>query len=152
MTDAQVIDAAPAARPEAGRRRRAAGFAVTTAILSLFQAASAAPAPLYVVYQREWAFSPATLTLIFAVFVLALLALLALPRTAARRGRVARSLAPRIGVPRRLRGDVGALIPLIAASWALGGLYLSLGPSVVLHRFGIPSHFLGGLVVTVLCG
>jgi MFS family permease len=274
MTDVQVIDAAPAALPEMGRRRRAGGFAVTTAILSLFQLASAAPAPLYVVYQREWAFSSATLTLIFAVFVFGLLgslltlgglsdhlgrrpvlaaaiaaeaaavtlflvagsvpvllvarivqgiatglalpalgatlvdlnpphapgraaavnaavpvgglaagalgssalvqfapdptrlvwalllgallvalpALLTLPRIAARRGGIAGSLAPRIGVPRRLRGDVRPLVPLIVASWALGGLYLSLGPSVVLHVYGISSHFLGGLVVTVLCG
>src|ERR1700704_5568174 len=74
MTDVRVIDAAPAAaRPRAGRYRRAAGFAVTTAILSLYQAASSALAPLYVVYQREWGFSSATLTLIFAVFVFGLL-------------------------------------------------------------------------------
>ena len=101
-------------------------------------------------------FAPDPTRLVWALLLGALLlafpALLMLPRTAARRGGIARSLTPRIGVPRRLRGDVGALVPLIVASWALGGLYLSLGPSVVLHVFGVPSHFLGGLVVTVLCG
>ncbi|HEX5291221.1 MAG TPA: MFS transporter [Streptosporangiaceae bacterium] len=240
----------------------------------LFQAASAAPAPLYVVYQRLWGFSAATLTLIFAIFVLGLLAALlvlgtlsdylgrrtvlaaaialelaalllflraggvpmllaarlaqgiatgmalpalsaalvdfnpprapgraaaasgvvpigglafgalacsalvqyapaptrlvwtllvgamlaallvvaALPESGGRRPGIARSLIPRLGVPRRLRGDVWALVPIIVASWALGGLYLSLGPSAVVTQFGLGSHFFGGLEVALLCG
>jgi hypothetical protein len=59
---------------------------------------------------------------------------------------------PRLGVPRRLRGDVAALVPIIVASWALGGLYLSLGASVVVTVFGVANHFYAGLVVTLLCG
>jgi hypothetical protein len=240
----------------------------------LFQAASAAPAPLYVVYQRMWGFSAATLTLVFAIFVLGMLAALlvlgtlsdylgrrtvlaaaitlevvalllflpadgvpmlltarlaqgiatgmalpalsaalvdfnpphapgraavvsgvvpigglafgalacsalvqyapdptdlvwallagamlaallvtaALPGPAGRGRGIARSLVPRLGVPRRLRGDVWALVPVIVASWALGGLYLSLGPSAVVTQFGLASHFFGGLEVALLCG
>jgi hypothetical protein len=38
------------------------------------------------------------------------------------------------------------------ASWALGGLYLSLGPSAVVALFGLASHFFGGLEVALLCG
>ena len=38
------------------------------------------------------------------------------------------------------------------ASWALGGLYLSLGPSAVVTLFGLASHFFGGLEVALLCG
>jgi hypothetical protein len=38
------------------------------------------------------------------------------------------------------------------ASWALGGLYLSLGPSVAAGIFGLRNHLIGGLVVTLLCG
>ena len=38
------------------------------------------------------------------------------------------------------------------ASWALGGLYLSLGPSVAASIFGLRNHLIGGLVVTLLCG
>jgi hypothetical protein len=38
------------------------------------------------------------------------------------------------------------------ASWALGGLYLSLGPSVAAGLFGLSNHLIGGLVVTLLCG
>jgi MFS family permease len=50
------------------------------------------------------------------------------------------------------RGAVWALVPVIVASWALGGLYLSLGPSAVVTLFGMASHFFGGLKVALLCG
>jgi MFS family permease len=39
----------------------------------LFAAAASAPSPLYVVYQQEWGFSGTTLTVVFAVYVLALI-------------------------------------------------------------------------------
>ena len=48
--------------------------------------------------------------------------------------------------------DVLPLVPIIVASWALGGLYLSLGPSVAAGLFGLSNHLIGGLVVTLLCG
>ena len=41
-----------------------------------FLAASSAPTPLYQLYQHAWQFSPATLTLVFAVYALSLLAAL----------------------------------------------------------------------------
>jgi hypothetical protein len=44
------------------------------------------------------------------------------------------------------------ILPLFLSSWALGGLYLSLGPSVAASIFGLHSHLVGGLVVTALCG
>jgi len=55
-------------------------------------------------------------------------------------------------VPSRLRADVLALVPIIVASWAIGGLYLSLGPSVAAGVFGLTNHLIGGFVVTLLCG
>src|ERR1700710_110382 len=48
-------------------------FAAITAIFVLFTAASSVPSPLYVVYQQEWGFSPTTLTVVFAVYVVGLL-------------------------------------------------------------------------------
>jgi MFS family permease len=262
--------------PGSGPRRlpRPAAFAAVTAIFMLFAAASSAPSPLYVVYQREWGFSATTLTVVFAVYVLGLiisllvlgalsdhvgrrpvlaaaialeavalvlfiaagdvsvlllaravqgiatgaalttlgatvadlnpahspgragvvngvapisgLALGALgcgalvqfapapthlvyalllagmalaavvvavmPETSARRPGGLASLTPRLGVPARLRSDLYALVPILVASWALGGLYLSLGPSVAASLFGLSSHLIGGLVVTLLCG
>jgi predicted MFS family arabinose efflux permease len=257
-----------------GRLSRPAAFGAITAIFVLFAAASSAPSPLYVVYQQDWGFSATTLTVVFAVYVLALIgslvivgalsdhigrrpvlaaaialeavalvlfitagdvtvllaarvaqgiatgaalttlgatlvdlnplhspgragvvngvapvsglalgalgcgalvqyapapthlvfALLLLgmvaagivvawmPETSARRPGALASLAPRLGVPARLRPDVYALVPILVASWALGGLYLSLGPSVAASLFGLANHLIGGLVVTLLCG
>ncbi len=245
-----------------------------SAIFVLFAAASSAPSPLYVVYQREWGFSATTLTVVFAVYVLALIGSLVvvgalsdhvgrrpvlgaaialeavalvlfivagdvtvllvariaqgfatgaalttlgatlvdlnpphapgraglvngvapvgglalgalgcgalvqyapapthlvwvllllgmglagvvvvrLPETSARRPGGLASLAPRLGIPARIRPDVYALVPILVASWALGGLYLSLGPSVAASLFGLTNHLVGGLVVTLLCG
>ena len=60
-------------------------------------------------------------------------------------------MKPKLGIPQRLRPDVYALVPILVASWALGGLYLSLGPSVAASLFGLTNHLVGGLVVTLLC-
>lgn len=48
-------------------------FAAVAAIVVLFLAASSAPSPLYVVYQRQWGFSSSVLTLVFAIYVVGLL-------------------------------------------------------------------------------
>jgi MFS family permease len=101
-------------------------------------------------------FAPAPTHLVFALlFVgmgLAAVAVARMPETSARRPGGLASLNPRLGIPARLRADVYALIPIIVASWALGGLYLSLGPSVAAGLFRLSNHFVGGLVVTLLCG
>src|SRR4051812_5039849 len=63
----------------ASRKRKLSGpvaFAAIAAIFVTFSAASAAPSPLYVVYQHEWGFSASTLTVIFAVYVAGLIAAL----------------------------------------------------------------------------
>ena len=75
-----------------------------------------------------------------------------LPETSARRSGVWSSLVPRVGVAPRLRGEVLAVTPVLITSWALGGLYLSLGPSIAGSLLGATSHLIGGLVVTLLCG
>jgi MFS family permease len=101
-------------------------------------------------------FAPAPTRLVYALLlggiVLAAGAVAALPETSARRPGGLASLTPRLGVPVRLRPAFYALTPIIVASWALGGLYLSLGPSVAASLFGLRSHLIGGLVVTLLCG
>jgi hypothetical protein len=102
----------------------------------------------------QWGPDPARLVweLLLALIAVAFAAVLALPETAARRSGALSSLIPRVGIPPGRRRDVRLLAPVIVASWALGGLYLSLGPSAAISVFGITSHFLGGLVVTILCG
>jgi MFS family permease len=100
-----------------------------------------APAPTHLVF-----------ALLFAAMVLAGVVVARMPETSALRPGAVASLIPVLGVPPRLRADVLALVPIIVASWALGGLYLSLGPSVAVGIFGLSSHLIGGLVVTLLCG
>lgn len=58
-----------------------------------------------------------------------------------------RSLAPSAGLPRALRPIFFALVPSIAATWALAGLYLSLGSSVVGTVLDVRSHFVVGIVL-----
>ncbi|MFD7818670.1 MFS transporter [Streptomyces sp. NPDC059785] len=90
--------------------------------------------------------------LILAGLVVAGAVLLALPETSLRRPGAARSLLPRLRIAPHLRADLAGLVPILVASWALGGLYLSLGPSVAAGLFGLSSHVVGGLVVTLLTG
>jgi MFS family permease len=101
-------------------------------------------------------FAPAPTQLVFAVLlvgtVLASLVVALIPETSARRPGALASLRPRLSVPSHIRPDVYALVPIIVASWALGGLYLSLGPSVAAGLFGLRNHLIGGLVVTLLAG
>ncbi|WP_413755395.1 MFS transporter [Streptomyces sp. MMBL 11-3] len=88
--------------------------------------------------------------LLLAGLVLAAAVVAALPETSLRRPGAARSLQPRLRVAPHLRADLLRLVPILVASWALGGLYLSLGPSVAVGLFGLSSHVVGGLVVTLL--
>jgi MFS family permease len=101
-------------------------------------------------------FAPSPTHLVYAVLllgmVMAAIVVAWMPETSALRPGGAASLKPRLGIPARLRTDVFALVPIIVASWALGGLYLSLGPSVAAGVFGLSNHLIGGLVVTLLCG
>lgn len=90
--------------------------------------------------------------LILAGLAAAALVAWRMPETGAQRPGALASLRPRLAVPPRLRPDLLALVPILVASWGLGGLYLSLGPSVAAEVFGLPNHVVGGLVVTLLCG
>jgi MFS family permease len=101
-------------------------------------------------------YAPAPTHLVFALLLVGMIfagvVIARIPETSARRPGAMASLIPVLGIPARLRSDVFALVPIIVASWALGGLYLSLGPSVAAGIFGLRNHLIGGLVVTLLCG
>ncbi|MEU5851454.1 MFS transporter [Saccharopolyspora shandongensis] len=62
--------------PQPGRLSRTAAFWTLAATLLAFMCAAAAPSPLYSVYQAEWHSSAITLTVVFAVYAIALLAAL----------------------------------------------------------------------------
>jgi hypothetical protein len=77
----QTAPAPGSSRPQGARarllRRRTlpgpVAFWVTVALIALFLYASTAPTPLYGVYQAKWGFSAATLTAVFAIYILFLL-------------------------------------------------------------------------------
>lgn len=89
---------------------------------------------------------------LLGAMAIAFVVVIVLPESATRRRPQLNLLVPRIAIPHRLRRSVFALIPIIVASWALGGLYLSLGPATTAAIFHITNRFIGGLVATVLCG
>src|SRR5713226_7948042 len=101
-------------------------------------------------------FAPAPTHLVFALLLVGMgfagVVIARMPETSARRPGAVASLMPIVGIPARLRPDVFGIVPILVASWALGGLYLSLGPSVAASLFGLKNHLIGGLVVSLLCG
>jgi MFS family permease len=101
-------------------------------------------------------FAPAPTTLVWVVLLVMLatsaIAVALAPETSTLRPGARASLRPRIGLPAHLRPDVLSILPVLIASWALGGLYMSLGPSVAASLLGVGSHLVGGLVVAALCG
>jgi hypothetical protein len=113
----------------------ALGALVTSAL------AQYAPAPTHLIW---WA--------LLAVFAASILAVLAMAEPGSRRPGVLASLRPAVAVPRRARGTFAGAIPCLVATWALGGLYLSLGPSLAMATTGSPNLIWGGLVIFLVCG
>jgi hypothetical protein len=113
----------------------ALGALITSALVQY------APAPTQLIW---WA--------LLAVFAAGIAAVSAMAEPGLRRPGALASLRPRIAVPRQARGTFAAAIPCIVAGWALGGLYLSLGPSLAAQVTGSPNLLWGGLVIFLLCG
>jgi predicted MFS family arabinose efflux permease len=61
-----------------------------------------------------------------------------------------RSLKPQLHLPAATRGPFMLALPVLVATWALGGFYASLGPLLVRSMLGVGSAFLGGLALFVL--
>ncbi|MBV6700199.1 MFS transporter [Kitasatospora aureofaciens] len=96
--------------------------------------------------------SPRTLVfvLLLAAMVAAAAALVRIPETVARRPGALASLLPRARVPREVRKAFVAVLPALIAVWALGGLYLSLAPSLVAALLHVSNHLVGGLVISTM--
>lgn len=99
------------------------------------------PAPTHLIW---WA--------LLAVFAVGIAAVLAMAEPGSRRPGALASLRPRIAVPRQARGTFAGAVPCFVATWALGGLYLSLGPSLAAVATGSPNLLWGGLVIFLVCG
>src|SRR5580692_10153180 len=98
-----------------------------------------APDPLHTVYE---------VLLGLTAVMIALLWLM--PETAARKAGALASLRPHVSVPSQSRSILVRLTPANVAGWALGGLYLSLMPTIVATAVRVVSPWVGGVVVSAL--
>lgn len=89
---------------------------------------------------------------LLGVFVVQLLAILAMPETVTPKAGALASMKPEISVPRSVRRPLLVAAPALVAVWGLGGFYASLGPTLVKVLSGSSSYVLGGLALTVLAG
>ena len=113
----------------------ALGALITSAL------AQYAPAPTHLIW---WA--------LLAVFATGIPAVLAMAEPGTRRPGALASVRPRIAVPRQARATFAGAVPCLVATWALGGLYLSLGPTLAAQETGSPNLVWGGLVIFLICG
>lgn len=90
--------------------------------------------------------------ILLGAFLLAIVAVVAMPEPGRRRPGALASLRPRLGVPRDARGAFLVALPCLIAVWALGGLYLSLGPSLTAQLVGSSNLLWGGIVIFLLPG
>ena len=99
-------------------------------------------------------FAPAPTKLVFelllAAFLLQTIAAFWLPETVQRRSGALASLRPRLAVPLQARATLWRVLPANTATWALGGFYTSLGPTLGAMVTGVHSPTLGGIVVASL--
>ncbi|WP_167132110.1 MFS transporter [Paramicrobacterium chengjingii] len=93
---------------------------------------------------------PLTFNALAVVYVGLAAAVWLFPETSPRRAGVRRSLIPHVSVPRSVRTLFLVSAPALIACWATGGLFFSLGPSIIIERFHNNSSLLQGAVVAIL--
>ncbi|HEX6488252.1 MAG TPA: MFS transporter [Candidatus Dormibacteraeota bacterium] len=135
---AALVDLQPAERPGlaplvnsvAPIGGLAAGALVSAALVQY------GPAPLHLVY---W--------LLTAAFGLGAVMVVLLPEPS--KSRQTFRLAPSIGVEDAARRAFTATLPSLIAGWAVGGFYLSLGPSLALQLASSHNRLLGGFAIAL---
>jgi MFS family permease len=100
-----------------------------------------APAPTHLVW---W--------LLLGAFVISGVAVLATRETGTTRSGARASLRPRLSVPSQARGAFVMAVPGFAGAWALGGFYLSLGPSLAAQLLRSQNLLWGGVLIFLLAG
>ncbi|MGE7992578.1 MFS transporter [Pseudomonas sp. NPDC089554] len=86
---------------------------------------------------------------LFAVFALLLLRL---PESISSKPGALASLRPQVRIPPQARRAFWRMAPLNASLWALGGFYLSLGPTLAREVTTVHAPLIGGALVSVLTG
>jgi predicted MFS family arabinose efflux permease len=99
-------------------------------------------------------FAPAPTRLVFDLLLLLLggqlVAALFLPDTVKPRPGVWASLKPQVNIPPQARATLWRILPLNTAGWALGGFYLSLGPTLAKLVTGTATPLAGGALIATL--
>ena len=90
--------------------------------------------------------------LLLGVFGASLLAVLSIREPGTRRPHALASLRPRVSVPRPARGAFATALPCLVGLWALGGFYLSLGPSLAAQLLHSRNLLWGGMLIFMLSG
>ncbi|WP_160106421.1 MFS transporter [Pseudomonas izuensis] len=98
-----------------------------------------APAPLHLTY---W--------LLLALFAMQAVYVWRLPESVSRQPGAWASLRPTLHVPVQARSTLWRVLPLNTATWALGGFFASLAPSLVRAATGSTSNLVGGSTVAAL--
>jgi MFS family permease len=111
----------------------ASGALVTSALVQY------APAPTRLVWVA-----------ILGGLVVAFVVVVAMPETRARRPGAVAALRPHVEVPPAARETFLVALPSMVAVWALGGLYLSLGPSLSAEIIHSANLLWGGLLICIL--
>ena len=98
-----------------------------------------APDPLHTVYEVLLGWTALMIVLLYVM-----------PESSTRKTGALASLRPHVRVPPQSRAILARLTPANVAAWALGGLYLSLMPTVVATVMGVATPWVGGVVVATL--
>lgn len=86
------------------------------------------------------------------VFILGAVLLIFTPESVSKREGAIASLVPKFSMPATATKEFFRAMPVLITTWALGGLYLALAPSIILHVFNIDNGLLNGLSIAVLSG
>src|SRR4029453_13013343 len=70
--------------------------------------------------------------------------------TVVKRAGAWRSLKPSMAVPSQARTTLWQVVPVNTAQWALGGFYLSLGPTLARSVPHVDAPMIGGALISVL--
>lgn len=98
-----------------------------------------APDPLHRVYE-----------VLLGLTALMIVLLYVMPESSTPKTGALASLRPHVRVPPQSRAILARLTPANVAAWALGGLYLSLMPTVVATAMRVATPWVGGVVVATL--
>jgi MFS family permease len=101
----------------------------------------------FVASPTDWVFGVLTVALVLAAGVVLLL-----PESSPRSPGALASLRPQVRVPHAQRRDFVLVLPCLVATWALGGLYLALGPSLADEVFGLEDDLAATLPILAMHG